>query len=164
MDKRSSLFWCSVNDDDKKCLITSTPDGVAQRQPDDDHVSDVVDEEVETTLSKTNLCNVSLQIQVLKGGVAKTRFLSLKPPNYESIIIEVWVRSSQASTFLSGLPDRLVTHGRGLGHPGEVEHQVDVVVLVRLKVRGGESDDDKRCQNTQHLEVITLSIAVLLLC
>ncbi len=79
MDKRSSLFWCSVNDDDKNCLITSTPDGVAQRQPDDDHVSDVVDEEVETTLLKTNLCNVSLQIQVLKGGVANARFLSLKP-------------------------------------------------------------------------------------
>ncbi len=46
MDKRSSLFWRSVNGDDEKCLITWTPDGVAQRQPDDDHVSDVVDEEV----------------------------------------------------------------------------------------------------------------------
>ena len=38
--------------------------------------------------------------------------------------------SSQALAILSGLPDTLVPHVRGLGHPGGVEHQVYVVVLV----------------------------------
>ncbi len=32
-------------------------------------------------------------------------------------------------TILSGLPDHLVEHVRGLGHLGGVENQVDVVVL-----------------------------------
>jgi len=31
---------------------------------------------------------------------------------------------------LSSLPDTLVSRVSGLGHPGGVEHQVDVVVLV----------------------------------
>ena len=38
--------------------------------------------------------------------------------------------SSQALANLSGLPDTLVSHVSGLGHPGGVEHQVYVVVLV----------------------------------
>jgi hypothetical protein len=37
----------------------------------------------------------------------------------------------------SGLPDQLVVHVRGLGHPGGVEHQVDVVVLVVVSQVGG---------------------------
>ena len=41
---------------------------------------------------------------------------------------------------LSGLPDTLVSRVSGLGHPGGVEHQVDVVVLVEDRwVRQGAS-------------------------
>jgi len=42
----------------------------------------------------------------------------------------VLFHSSHALTILSGLTDHLVEHVIGLGHPGGVEHQVDVVVPV----------------------------------
>jgi len=35
----------------------------------------------------------------------------------------------------SSVPDQLGAHVRGLGNPGEVEHQADVVLLVETKVR-----------------------------
>ncbi len=34
------------------------------------------------------------------------------------------------------LPDQQVAHVRGPGHPGKVEHQVDVVVLVVRRLGG----------------------------
>jgi hypothetical protein len=37
----------------------------------------------------------------------------------------------------SGLSDQLVVHVRGLSHPGGVEDQVDVVVLVVVGQIGG---------------------------
>jgi len=40
----------------------------------------------------------------------------------------------------SSLPDRLEVHVGGVGHPGKVKHQVDVVVLVVGGLEGGVND------------------------
>ncbi len=41
------------------------------------------------------------------------------------------IHSSKILTILSSLPDHLVEHVCGLSHLDGVEHQVDIVVLIR---------------------------------
>ncbi len=51
-------------------------------------------------------------------------------------------RSVKALTKPSGLPDQLRLHVCDIGHPGKVEHQVDIVVHIVTRLGGNVNDND----------------------